>query len=114
MSFAHLPGNDYRFIDRKATIFVTVVALGRNRKKAAMGQLSQRSGLSGNAVVVTVALFRTLVFLWEVPTVTGIGRVWDAILVTVDGFGGLTCEPCKHNLYGHTDRASLGRDPRDR
>ena len=25
-----------------------------------MGQLSQRSGLSGNAVLVTVALFRTL------------------------------------------------------
>ena len=31
-----------------------------------------------------------VVFLWEVSTVTRIGRAWDAILVTVDGFGGLT------------------------
>ena len=45
---------------------------------------------------------------------TGIGRVWDAILVTVDGFGGLTCESCRQNLYCHTDPASLGRDPRER
>ena len=29
---------------------------------------------------MTVALF----ILWEVPTVTMVGRVWDAILVTVD------------------------------
>ena len=28
MFSAHLPGKDYRFIDRRATIFVTVVALG--------------------------------------------------------------------------------------
>ena len=41
-----------------------------------MGKLSQGSGLSGNAALVTVALLR-------------IGRVWDAILVTVDGLGGL-------------------------
>ena len=75
-----------------------------------MGQLSQGSGLSGNAVLVTVALF----ILWEVSTVTRIGRVWDAILATVDGVGGLTCESCRKTLYCHTDRPSLGRDPRDR
>ena len=77
-----------------------------------MGQLSQRSGLSENRVLVTVALFRNphvgVVFLWEVSTVTRIERVWDAILVTVDGFGDLTCESCKQNLYCHTDRRSLG------
>ena len=28
VSSAHVPGNDYRFIDRRLTIFVTVVALG--------------------------------------------------------------------------------------
>ena len=32
--------------------------------------------------------------------------------MTVDGFGGLTCESCKQDLYCHTDRASLGCDPR--
>ena len=67
--------NDYRFIDRRATIFVTVVRFGYNCDEVAMGQLSQGSGLSGNAVLVTVALF----ILWEVSTVTRIGRVWDAI-----------------------------------
>ena len=66
---------------------------GGNCQRVAIGQLSQGSGLSGNAVLVTVTLF----ILWEVPTVTRIGRVWDAILVTVDGFGGLTCESCRKN-----------------
>ena len=33
---------------------------GGNCYKVAMGQLSQRSGLSENVVLVTVALFRTL------------------------------------------------------
>ena len=28
VSSAHVPGNDYRFIDRRAAIFVTVAALG--------------------------------------------------------------------------------------
>ena len=49
-----------------------------------MGELSQGSGPSGNAVIVTIALFKTLMsefLLWEVSTV-------------------------------ERDRACLGRDPR--
>ena len=50
--------------------------------------------------------------LSEVSTVT-----WDAILVTVDGFGfgTLTAESCLKNVHCHTDHGSgvLGRDPRD-
>ena len=60
VSSARAPGNDYRFIDRRAIIFVTVVDLGGNCHKVAMGELSQGSGPSGNAVLVTVALFKTL------------------------------------------------------
>ena len=56
---------------------------------------------------------KSVVFLWEVCTVTRIGRVWDVLLVTVDGFGRLTRESCrKRSLYCHTDRASLGCDHR--
>ena len=29
VSSSHVPGNDYRFIDRRAAIFVTAVALGQ-------------------------------------------------------------------------------------
>ena len=73
--------NDYRFIDRRVTIFVTVVvALG-----GIVGQLSQGSGLSGNAVLVTVALFKTL--------------------MSESSFFG--------SVHSHKDRAPLGRDPRD-
>ena len=50
-----MPADDYRFIDRGGTIFVTVVA-----EQVAMGQLSQGSGPSGNVVHVTAALFETL------------------------------------------------------
>ena len=88
-----MPANDYRFIDPSVTIS------------------SQGSGLSGNAVLVAVALFKTLM---SESSVTRSGHVWDGILVTLDGFGGLTCESCRKNLYCQTDRASLGRDPRDR
>ena len=70
-----------------------------------MGQLSQGSGLSGNAVRVTAALFETSYRnpLSEVSTVT-----WDGILVTVDGFGfgTLTGQSCLKNVHCHTDRAS--------
>ena len=69
-----------------------------------MGQLSPGSGLSGNAVRVTAALFETSCRnpLSEVSTVT-----WDAILVTVDGFGfgTLTGESCLKHVHCHTDRA---------
>ena len=67
-----------------------------------MGQLSQGSGLSGNTVRGTAALFVGVLFR-EVSTVT-----WDAILVTVDGFGfgTLTGESCLKNVHCHTDRAS--------
>ena len=68
----------------------------------AMGQLSQGSGLSGNTVRVTAALFVGVLFR-KCLTVT-----WDAILVTVDGFGfgTLTGESCLKNVHCHTDRAS--------
>ena len=65
---------------------MTVVALGAgNCHKAAMGQLSQGSGLSGNAVLVTVALTKTL--------------------KSESSFLG--------SVHSHQDRAYLGRDPRD-
>ena len=58
-----------------------------------MGELSQGSGPSGNAVIVTIALFKTLMSesscVGKCPQLQGMGRVWDAILVTVDGLGGL-------------------------
>ena len=74
-----------------------------------MDQLSEGSGLSGNAVLVTVALFKTLSVHSHKDR-----ACLDAILVAVDGFGGLTCESRRKKLYCHTDRASMGRDPRDR
>ena len=33
-------------------------------------------------------------FLWELSKVTRMGRLWDAILVTDDGFGALMCNKC--------------------
>ena len=68
-----------------------------------MGQLSQGSGLSGNVVHATAALFKTLMSESEMSTVTS-----DAILVTTDGFGfgTLTGESCLKNVHCHTDRAS--------
>ena len=59
VSSAHVPADDYRFIDRGGTIFVQLSLWG-NRNRVAMGQLSQGSGLSGNVVHVTAALFETL------------------------------------------------------
>ena len=46
-------------LDPDSTIFVQL-SLWSNRNRVAMGQLSQGSGLSGNVVHVTAALFETL------------------------------------------------------
>ena len=71
------------FFDRRATIFVTVVALGPIAM-VAMGQLSQGSGLSGNVVRQLPCLRPSCQSRFSLGSV-----------------------------HSHKDRACLGCDPRD-
>ena len=97
VSSAHMPADDYGFIDRGATIFVTCVALGHCNGSTVTGIGPVRKHGPRDCCLVCQSP------LSEVSTVT-----WAAILVTVDGFGfgTLTGESCLKNVHGHTDRAS--------
>ena len=82
-----------------------------------MGELSQGSGPSGNAVIVTIALFKTLMSesscFGKCPQLQGSG-VFGARSSSQLTAWVASCESCRKKLYCDTDRASLGRDPRDR
>ena len=82
-----------------------------------MGELSQGSGPSANAVIVTIALFKTLMSesscFGKCPQLQRSG-VFGARSSSQLTAWVASCESCRKKLYCDTDRASLGRDPRDR
>ena len=116
VSSARAPGNDYRFIDRRAIIFVAVVDLGAIAIRLQWASCHRDRG---NAVIVTIALFKTLMSesfyfaLGSVHSYKGSGVFGTRSSSQLTAWVA-SCESCRKKLYCDTDRASLGRDPRDR
>ena len=87
--------NDTRFIDRRATIFVAAVALEAIAVRLLWASCHRDRACQGTRQLPCLRpSCRSRLSLGSVHS-HKIGHVWDAILVTVDGFGGLTCESCR-------------------
>ena len=89
--------NDTRFVDRRATIFVAVVAVEAIAVRLLWASCHRDRACQGTRQLP--CLRSSCLSRLSLGSVHShkIGRVWDAILVTVDGFGGLTSESCRKN-----------------
>ena len=111
------PGKEYRFIDRRATIFVSVVTFGAIAIRLQCFNCETVAGIEPYRacphVGVVFATVTRIGRVWgrdplastalapscetracKMCAVTRIGGLWDAILVTVDGFGALVRKKC--------------------